>query len=215
MNTIENYLNNILAKQLKEFDVDDAVCSTVVSDIRKNMLSLLQYWHDEKFKKTILLIGLEEGRFYEPNANTEVKCFVVVTIRNSKLETLASDNYCALNAKRIIEDYEIKAITSYAIKYFSDVDFNELSLSLDYKNINNIYIALKEKYQMAWNAFESIGNTKRKRVRYNRITSDPDSELICLIKNTYNAQYKLMSKTVLDGYDESLDDDIINILYFV
>ena len=140
MSCIDNYLNDVLAYQLKEFVASDVICERINNNIRLQMLSLFEYWNDDKFRNIILNIGLEEGEFYQPNAPSEVKCFVVVTIRNSLLETLASDDYESLSATRALSDDELKRITSKAIEYFSEIDFTVLSKSLVFEKTCNIYI---------------------------------------------------------------------------
>lgn len=125
------------------------------------MLSLIQYWNDDEFRNTILSVGMEEGMFYEPNARIEVKCFVVVTIRNSLLETLASADYASPGAKIMISDSEIRKITASAIEYFSAVDFRQLSDSVDFRGIDNIYKKIREQYPVAWRAISAIVNTKK------------------------------------------------------
>lgn len=149
MSCINNYLNEVLTYQLKEFGVSDVICDRITDNINLQMLFLLEYWNDDKFCNTILNIGLEEGEFYQPKARIEVKCFVVVTIRNSLLETLASDAYKCLSATRALSDDEVKLITSKAIGYFSEIDLKALSKSLNFEKISNIYKKVKETYPVA------------------------------------------------------------------
>ena len=212
MNCIDNYLNNILICQLKRFGVSDSVCNQVTDNIKLQMLSLLECWNDIEFRNTILAVGLEEGEFYKPNAKIEVKCFVVVTIRNSLLETLASDDYKSLSATRAVSDEEIKLITSSAIEYFSTTNFKELAKSLDFSDISNIYKVIKEKYTVAWNMLAVIGNTKKKLLRFEKTKADFDEEAISLIKQEESSLETTYNEVVLSGYDVSMDENLVKIL---
>lgn len=212
MSCINKYLNDVLTPQLKECGISDVICDRVTNNISLQMLSLLEYWNDDKFRNTILNIGLEEGEFYQPNTKREVKCFVVVTIRNSLLETLASDAYKSLSATQALSDYEVKLITSKAIEYFSEIDFKVLSKSLDFGKICNIYKKVKEMYPVAWNVMEAIGNTKKKCLRFSKVNADVDKELISILNQQENSPQTTLNSVVLSGYDENLDDTLINIL---
>ena len=212
MSCINNYLNEVLTFQLKDFGVSDVICCRVTDNINLQMLSLLEYWNDDNFRNTILNIGLEEGEFYQPKAKIDVKCFVVVTIRNSLLETLASDGYKSLSATQALSDYEVKLITSKAIEYFSEIDFKELSKSLNFDKIDNIYKKVKEKYPVAWNTMESLGNTKKKCLRFSKVNADVDTELIHILNQQEDSPNAKLNSVVLSGYDENLDETLIKIL---
>jgi len=212
MNQLDNYLINVLSKQLKEYEMTDSVCERITSNIKVQMLSLLQYWQDEEFRNTILTIGLEEATFYKPNAKIEIKCFVVVTIRNSLLETLASDGYKKLYAKRMITDDEIQKITSAAIEYFAKIDFKSLKETLDFNGIDNIYKTLKETYPVAWRALSVIGNTSKKTCRYDKGEKTSNNDLINLISCDDCEQVRKFNKVIMSGYDETLDEELVKIL---
>lgn len=212
MNQLDNYLINVLSAQLKEYEMTDSICEQITSNIRMQMLSLLQYWDDEEFRNTILAIGLEEATFYKPSAKIEIKCFVVVTIRNSLLETLASDGYKKLYAKRMITDAEIPKITSSAIEYFSGVDFKSLSENLDFSGIDNVYKTLKETYPVAWKALSVIGNINKKICRYDKEEKISNGDLINMINCDDYEQQQIFNKVIMSGYDETLDEALVKIL---
>ena len=210
MSCINNYLNEVLTYQLKEFGVSDVICDRITDNINLQMLFLLEYWNDDKFRNTILNIGLEEGEFYQPKARIEVKCFVVVTIRNSLLETLASDAYKCLSATRALSDDEVKLITSKAIGYYSEIDLKALSKSLNFEKISNIYKKVKETYPVAWKAMEALGNTKKKCLRFSKVNADVDKELIHILNQQEDSPNTKLNSVVLSGYDENLDEILIN-----
>lgn len=212
MNYVYDYLYNILSKQLKEFEISDDICNKVITNIKQQMLSLLQYWGDVKFRNTILAVGEEEGLFYKPNAKNEVMCFVVVTVRNSLFETLASRDYSELGAVKMIDDDKVLQITARAIEYFSGVDFDSLSEALDFTDVYNIYAEIKEKYSVAWNAIEQIGNSNKKCIRYNKTIAEIEPELLEMINQEDITVGRKSCKVELSGYDEGIDENLIGML---
>ena len=93
MDAVSHYLNHILTPRLRGYGVTEQFLLYTVSTIHTQMTSLLRHWNDREFRNTVLLLGMEEGSFYEPPAKIEVRCFVVVTIRNSPIEMLQSNSY--------------------------------------------------------------------------------------------------------------------------
>ena len=88
--------------------------------------SLLRNWDDVAFRKTVLLLGSEEGPFYEPAGKYDTKCFVVVAIRNSPIETIQSESYQRAGLSSAISSRDVRAITGSAIRYFNNKDFAKL-----------------------------------------------------------------------------------------
>ena len=93
MDAVSHYLNHILTPRLRGYGVTEQFLLYTVSTVHTQMTSLLRHWNDREFRNTVLLLGMEEGSFYEPPAKIEVRCFVVVTIRNSPIEMLQSNSY--------------------------------------------------------------------------------------------------------------------------
>ena len=93
MDAVSHYLNHILTPRLRGYGVTEQFLLYTVSTIHTQMTSLLRHWNDRAFRNTVLLLGMEEGSFYEPPAKIEVRCFVVATIRNSPIEMLQSNSY--------------------------------------------------------------------------------------------------------------------------
>ena len=82
MDAVSHYLNSILAPRLRGYGVSEHFLLRTIGIIHTQMTSLLRHWDDRVFKNTVLLLGLEEGSFYEPRAKIDIRCFVVVAIRN-------------------------------------------------------------------------------------------------------------------------------------
>ena len=65
---IDVYLDTILTPQLEHLGVQSfpGAMEAVVRDIRLRLQSVLSRWHDLQTRNTFLLLGREEGAFYEP-----------------------------------------------------------------------------------------------------------------------------------------------------
>ena len=79
MEIIDRYLNNKLAPVLRMYGAKEDYISETLKVIESQMYSLLKIWRDVPRRKAILLLGAEEGLFYEPPSKKDVRCFVVVT----------------------------------------------------------------------------------------------------------------------------------------
>ena len=89
---VTQYLQDVLAPTLDHFHVPAAYARQIIDTVELQMTSFLRHWDDLAFRRTLLLLGSEEGPFYEPAGKADVKCFIVVTLRNSPIETIQSDN---------------------------------------------------------------------------------------------------------------------------
>jgi len=211
MNALEKYLDSILLPQLASFAVPEAAICKVSENIKEQMYSFFQIWNDTTIRNTILLIGLKEGSFYSADASVEVKCFVVVTIRNSMLETLASVGCTTLNMSQMLSDDNVKEITSKAVDYFSELDFDKLSLELNYDNINNVYLNVKEKYPTAWNAVEVLAISEKCNTHFPKTKASSETAMLtelnsfCCNENTAPEKPTVS----LDGYSDILDNDLL------
>jgi hypothetical protein len=65
-NEIDAYTNTILKKQLQKIGVSNAGLYAIINNVRAQLYSIIKDWNDLDFRKPLLLIGSEEGTFYEP-----------------------------------------------------------------------------------------------------------------------------------------------------
>lgn len=166
---VEYYLNEILYKTLNKFQIKEKYINEIIDSIRIRIYSMIKNWNNVKLRKALLLVGEEEGVFYEPNASKDIKCFVVATIRNSKIETIGSSNCKSMGLDKYIEDDDIKEITKNAIKYFKKQKLEELSNKLQKQDIDDFYIDIVNKYPISWEAIMKLANTNSKELKYDRI----------------------------------------------
>ena len=150
MDAVSHYLNHILTPRLRGYGVTEQFLLYTVNTVHTQMASLLRHWNDREFRNTVLLLGMEEGSFYEPPAKIEVRCFVVVTIRNSPIETLQSNSYAEAGLSQGLGKKEVKEITSEAIRYFSKQDFAELCSQAKLSTKRDLYLELAEEHPVAW-----------------------------------------------------------------
>ena len=175
MKILDDYLENILYKQLREVNMPYRFIKQIAEDIKLRMLSCLAYWHDAKIRKTILFPSLEEALYYEPdNVQPHIREFVVTTIRNSMLEVAASLDYHTLKLSEPLSDQQIKSITSEAIRYFDHYAMEMLADSSEnIENVQNVYGIAMEKYPLAWCLLQEIANLEEQEKELEIIIPNP------------------------------------------
>lgn len=123
---VTKYLQEVLLPSLRQFQVPERYAEKIADTAALQVVSLLRHWDDLAFRKAILLLGMEDGDFYEPAERTDVKRFVVVTLRNSPIETIQSDHYASVGMTGSLSDQDVKAITGGAIRFFNPSDFSAM-----------------------------------------------------------------------------------------
>jgi hypothetical protein len=161
---IDHYVETILAPHLVELEVAHlpGVLVAVVTDVRLRLQSLLARWQDHAVCTTLLLIGREEGTFYQPElAPLEIRALVVVAIRNSLLEELAS-SHAALwspdfprRTRPLVQDEGIRAITQEAIVYWQHVNLARLSLPVP-SPAQDCFGHLHQDFPHAWHVLSRL-----------------------------------------------------------
>ena len=206
--TVENYLNCLKIQLVKNNILEYQI---ILNDIEMRMNSLLQVWNDKEVRRGILLFAKEEANFYSPNANIDIKSFVVTTIRNSLIESVSSANYELAGFRQQLEEDEIKKITSSAINFFKKFNFEEACNNLRNKPINNYYLKVIKKYPLAWNVVYKTANLKSLELYFNPISVDK-SQLVSL-PSPYTTKFLKDNHTVLeDGMADTFNELLCNIL---
>jgi hypothetical protein len=166
---VTTYLEHYLSPQLASHGLIDRQITPVLEDVRARLTSLLYRWNDPKVRPTLLFPGREEATFYEPSdADLEIRSLVVVAIRNSCLEHLASTPEAARHlgvADQAIPDRDIPAITGGAISYFRQLDLGQVATTQAHvANAADVYGDLPARYPAAWQAtsrLASLGEDER------------------------------------------------------
>lgn len=201
---VEYYLEHILKKQLNRLGIYHT--QLVLDSVRLRIYSLLFHWDDTKFRNTILLTGLEEGHFYLPEASDIVKSFVVVTIRNSYLESAGSSFYQKHSFERRIQDEEMKIFTSSAIEYFKKLDFSKLSRQIKLDSHEDYYQNIIVKYPDSYKVLEILANTNKNEIYFEKMTIMKCSNLFLQGMNTAGSRERT---TTEDGIDENIGLDLL------
>ncbi len=172
MDAVSHYLNQILVPRLWSYGVSERFLLYTIDIIHTQMTSLLRHWDDRVFRNTVLLLGLEEGNYYEPPSKIAVRCFVVVTIRNSPIETMQSDAYAEAGLSKYLSNQNVKDITSEAIRYFSTQDFAAMCKQAKSSDKADLYLRLKQQHPVTWTALERLATTSAKTVDYPKVAID-------------------------------------------
>lgn len=98
---------------MKKFKISNPFLGRILYQVKVQLYSIIANWNDIEFRNAILIIGSEEGSFYEPQ-NELIGNMVVVAIRNSLLEEASSINYKKHGLPHMLEGKEIKKITAKA-----------------------------------------------------------------------------------------------------
>lgn len=213
MDSVLFYIENILKPKLNNLGVSKSFIKRVSDVIYLQANSLLRHWDDITFKKTILLLGLEEGMFYDPKSKTEIKSFVVMAIRNSPLETIQSDSYTQAGMKRIATDKDIKSITSSAIAYFSKQDFHTMNSYAKTLDLTDYYFECLRSHPVAADALYQTANSSSKIINYPKTQTTTPYELSELkLYTDNNCDIDKVTTSVYDGYTPDLDPMLAKIL---
>jgi hypothetical protein len=143
----------------------------VIADIRLRLQSVLAHWQELPMRKTLLLIGREEGMFYQPElAPLDIRALVVVAIRNSLLEDLGSSGSSLLppdlhRSNWPVKDENIRFITQEAIVYWQQVDLEHLSLPPSPPS-QDTFGNLKQDFPHAWHVLSRLAQAKTQTISF-------------------------------------------------
>src|SRR6266571_7205947 len=172
-NAIDVYLDTILTLQLAHMGVQPfpGAIEAVVTDIRLRLQSVLFRWHDLRTRNTLLLLGREEGAFYEPrSASLEVRAFVVVTVRNSLLEDLGIPGASLIpadvpEAEKPMQEADVRPITETAIRYWQTIDVQGLQVVPPAAE-DDPFGHLRKDAPHAWHVLSSLANARARTVTF-------------------------------------------------
>lgn len=206
---IEIYLNTVLAEQLNPLGVNPDFTEKLLGTARVQMQSLIYHWFDDEFCKAILRIGADEGVFYKPYAPDDIRNFVVVTIRNSEIECLHSDDWERYGLKDRLPENEIKNITSAAIEYWGKLDFNKMSDEIK-KPVKDIYGELADKYPVTTQLLMELASNDKKSYDFEQIKvyNQPSLDALPILGEKNTAETVKRGEMITawaDGYAFAID----------
>lgn len=170
---IDMYLDTILTPQLEHLGEQSfpGAIEAVVTDIRRRLQSVLSRWHDLPTRNTLLLLGREEGAFYEPrSASLEVRAFVVVTVRNSLLEDLGIPGASLIpggvpEEEKPMQETDVRPITEAAISYWQTIDVQRLHF-LPPAAEDDPFGRLPKDAPHAWHVLSALANARERTVPF-------------------------------------------------
>jgi hypothetical protein len=170
---IDIYLNTILIPQLEHLELQSfpGAIEAVVTDIRLRLQSVLSRWHDLRTRNILLLLGREEGAFYEPRSTTlEIRAFVVVTIRNSLLEDLGIPGASLIpadipEAEKPMQESDVRLITEAAIRYWQTIDVQSLQVMPPIVE-DDPFGHLRKNAPHAWHVLSTLANAWERTVTF-------------------------------------------------
>lgn len=159
---ITAYIRQRLLPQLGGLGLTAVQQKLVCEDVERRLVSLLSHWYDPAFRDTLLVLGAEEGEFFEPRtAPPNIRALVVVAIRNSLLEELNTTSpYKSVfkTNRHALADSRVPAFTSAAIEYFQAADLD--AISVPQLDRNDPFGVLPGRYPHAWYALSMIAPSR-------------------------------------------------------
>lgn len=207
---IEKYIEEILTNILKSFAIPNNIIQEVKDSVRENIYSIIFNWNNIEFRNAVLITGIEEAKFYKPEAPIDIKCFVVVAIRNSYLEQIFSDDCVQIGMDKPVDEEKVLLVTGEAIEYFKNVDFASLAKKIQLIEENDKYLKIAKQYPMAWNALIQLGKCKSKKLIYDKIKIERKIKLEG--NNTKIEIVEKKLKEVESGITKELSRDLVQIL---
>ena len=204
MNYIDYYIDEILKNQLIEFGLKSNII--ILDDVRNKIYSLIKHWNEKDFRNAVLITGIEEGEFYEPNANILLKSFIVVTVRNTLIESASSEFYEKLNFEVQIKDDQIKKITQNAINYFKK-NFDEIiNTNFDFNLYDDYYQSASDEFPIGFHMLKILGNLNKKEIYFDKINVNSQNliKIVCDNTNIYDRNRYVVEDGVSEGYNSQL-----------
>lgn len=156
---IAGYTQTVLAPQLRQVGLNARQREVVAADVSMRLESLLFHWADVWFRRTLLVLGLEEASFWQPlQASLEVRALVVVAVRNSLVEDLGCGQAFTpelRSEKPLISDEQMPAITGAAIQYFQAANLDALQAPPS----SDLFGELPNRFPLAWHVLSLVGNS--------------------------------------------------------
>jgi len=164
---ISAYLQEILKPAISHLGVPVTTQVEIALDIEERLEFLLGAWPDQRRRRTLLEHGVEEATFYEPtDAPVLVRALVVVAIRNSLLEDLASTAPTTLglpDGRQALDDTGLRALTRASIDFWRAQDLNRLGRLLGPVRPDRIP-RWRTQFPRTWRAFTMLADQQTQRV---------------------------------------------------
>jgi hypothetical protein len=159
MNLVEIYTETVLLPQLRQLGLNRPQQLMVKQDVTDRLESIVYHWSDLPFRKTVLLLGLEEATYWEPReASLESRCLVVVSVRNSMITDLNADQAhtpALRRRKQWLRDERMRWLTGAAIEYFDRIALPGEAAAPR----RDVFDAVRLTFPYAWKALATLANS--------------------------------------------------------
>lgn len=203
---VDTYLR-ALHTLILELGASAASADEAVANVGMQICSFLFHWCDEEFRSALFVLGREEGDYYEPSS--PINPFVVITVRNSLLENMHSVAFSRAGLDKNIGDSELRRITEQAIRYFTDVNMQEVANAIKLTPDEDYYGHLAAQYPVAWEALCRLGSSKKKVTPYPGVMNEEYG-----VKNSgdeiqeFHLETNKIQAVELDGYLAEIDHEL-------
>jgi hypothetical protein len=194
---IDSYTKTELSVLLLSLGAPRDAVRRIRDDVATRLRSVLSL--SPEIRQTILFLGLEEALFYEPKtADLDLKCLVVVAVRDSELENVASVEGVAPD---LGTNLVMKTVTTVAINTFQKGD---LFSTLTTPPQLNTYAHLPSTYPLAWEAVTHLSRLSETSIEshYDTPSGNPQPAAF-----DFSDRGEVgMVKTIKSGMDPSIDE---------
>lgn len=213
MDAVSHYLNSILAPKLRGYGVSEHFLLRTIGIIHTQMTSLLRLGMIGFSKIPFYCLAWKKAAFMNLGQKIDIRCFVVVAIRNSPIETIQSDAYGEAGLSKSLPSKDVKEITSEAIRYFSKQDFAEMCRQAKLSARQDLYQELANEYPVAWAALKHLAATNSKTVDYPKVSVSEPYFLEGVDKETeITATSGEMKTGIYDGYSPEIEPPLMAFL---
>lgn len=157
---IDRYLSQILQPALLGQGISPTQVQVVAQDVRLRLTALARHVSHRPFRiEPLLVLGTEEGQFYEPRLSADRAALVVVGIRNSQLENLHTTQSANPRlAGKQLDDAAMRAITGDAVAFWSNHPLMDEAASLIDNESATVFSGFAAAYPTAWGALRAVAD---------------------------------------------------------
>lgn len=212
MSYIEKYIKDILSPYLRKCGVCESFVKYTTDTVHTQLSSIIRHWDDFNFRRTILLIGADEGFYYKPAVISDIRSLVVVAIRNSPIETIQSDSCAKAGLTVPVSAGSIRNITSKAIEYFAQQNLLSICAREKESSRPDIYKDIMSEFPITKVALQRLATGSAKVVDYKKVKFNKRKLTEVLNLDLLSTHVPIYNYVVLDGFNAAIDPPLVGIL---
>jgi hypothetical protein len=206
MDFVETYTKRVLATRLGGYALDARQRKRICADVHTRLASLLSHWGDERFRRTVLMLGNEEATFWEPDdASLDVRSLVVLGVRNSLIEDL---NHAPRGHKQVLLDEDMPPLTGEAIDYFRNIDLAHGPV----RPAADLFGSLPRRFPNAWRCLAVLAYAGENETCY--VLDEVKAEPLEIAPAPLRSVGKT-TQVVVSGIDSRIDPQLAELLVMI